>query len=162
MKLDENYLRNTTVKALLKKFKIIHTAFIVGLASFLVIVIYVNQQTGGISQDDPILEDIFLIVGNVMLFTMFAIMYLFIKYRGDNKNDLKTKLARFGSVHIVRSAMFEGCGLFFVIIYQLTNSFYAILEASAIILVLVYLFPYKSRIIDKLNLTHQEINELNK
>lgn len=143
----------------LRSLKIIYSALMLGVSFFLIIVVFLNQQVGPFTDNDPFFEQVLLGVSNLMAFSSIPLGLFLFKKRtaGIAKLSLPQKLDSYRSAMIVRAAVMEGSAFFFVICYALTGISIFLIEILAILALMVYFFPGSNRLAEELK---HDIREL--
>ncbi len=132
----------------IKAVKIIISSMIIGLIFFALVSLYLHLQGSYPSINDKNLTKLLLIIVNIFMVILFPVGIILFKKRMQNimTLNLKEKIGKFREALIIRSAMFEGVGFFFIVVYLLTGNFIFIIESTLSIIFFLIFFPTKKRI----------------
>ncbi|TDO05029.1 hypothetical protein [Sunxiuqinia elliptica] len=136
-----------TIRQELKSLRTIYGALIVGVVLFALIAIALTLK-GGVKQEDPGFAQILLIVATLTALVNIPMGLSLFKRRTATISDepLKNKIEIYRSAMIIRTAILEGNGFFFIVCYILTGATVFLIELLAIIVLMIYFFPTSSRL----------------
>lgn len=136
-----------TIRQELKSLRTIYGALIVGVVLFALIAIALTLK-GGVKQEDPGFAQILLIVATLTALVNIPIGFSLFKRRTAtiHEEPLKNKIEIYRSAMIIRTAILEGNGFFFIVCYILTGATVFLIELLAIIVLMIYFFPTSSRL----------------
>jgi len=146
----------------IKAIRIVYIALMLGVAFFLLIAFVLTLKTGSLGVNDPFFEQVLLIVSTLMAFVSIpAGMIIFKKRTEDIQNqNLKSKIETFRSAMILRAATMEGAGFFFVVCVVLTGSIISMIEAFAVLAVMLLYFPTDTRLANEMKHDLEEIEKI--
>jgi len=146
----------------IKAIRIVYIALMLGVAFFLLIAFVLTLKTGSLGINDPFFEQVLLIVSTLMAFVSIpAGMIIFKKRTEDIQNqNLKSKIETFRSAMILRAATMEGAGFFFVVCVVLTGSIISMIEAFAVLAVMLLYFPTDTRLANEMKHDLEEIEQI--
>lgn len=147
----------------LKSMKIIHIALVTGVAFLILISIFLNQSMGDImieSKENEGFKNIFLLVANILSFgsILAGIMISNKKIQDIEGFQLSEELKKYREVIIIRAATIEGAAFLFIIGFILTGSNIFLLEGIAVLILMLFFFPTKNRIVNKIKHDIREID----
>ncbi|HRW63702.1 MAG TPA: hypothetical protein P5132_09450, partial [Bacteroidales bacterium] len=140
---------DTNTENNLKNLRIIHIALMLGVMFFLLVSVFINQQTGALAfEKDSPEADIFLVVSNIIaLAAITGGAFVFRnRLKGIDSLNLQDKLLKYREAHIIRAATIESPTFFFLVCFILFGSSIFIIEAICCFAILGFLFPSTSRI----------------
>ena len=139
-----------------KSIKIVYTALIIGIVTFIAVTVYINVIEGGLFGE--ITEDsfstTFLTIINVLsVISIYLGIFIFNKKTKDMKSlDYTNKILTYRSSMIIRAATIEGSAFLFIIGYLLFASIVFLAEAFVILFILIYFFPGNNRLSDEMKI----------
>ncbi|HYG18752.1 MAG TPA: hypothetical protein VD816_07480, partial [Ohtaekwangia sp.] len=80
-----------------------------------------------------------------------------ILHKAGSLSDIKSKMTRYTTACIVRSALFEVPGLFAAVIVLVTGNILALAGSLVALLLLLFFRPSRQQVVQDLNLTIQEM-----
>lgn len=146
----------------IKAIRIVYIGLMLGVVFFLLIAIASTLKTGSIGINDPVFEQILLIVSTLMAFVSIPAGIIIFKKRTENIQDqnLKSKIETFRSAMILRAATMEGAGFFFVVCVVLTGSKISMIEAVVVLAVMLLYFPTNARLAHEMKHDLEEIGRI--
>lgn len=157
--MNKNY---PDARSVYKTTKIIYYAIIIGLLLFAAVIFYISSTDFFLKID---FSDTLLVPA--LMFICAAIPFgLFVAKSAINKiqahEGLKEKLQKYQVILIIKIASCEGAGLFAGVCFLVTsNLVYLILMAIVLAVMLTY-YPSEIKIASEINLTQNEVFELEK
>lgn len=146
----------------LKAIRIVYIALMLGIATFLLIAFALTLKIGSLGINDPIFEQVLLIISTLMALVSIPSGIIIFKKRTENIQDMNfaEKLIAFRSAMIVRASTMEGAGFFFVICVVITGSKISMIEALIVLAIMVLYFPTNTRLADEMKHDLQEIERI--
>ncbi len=143
----------------LKSLRTVYIALMMGIISFSVISIFLNQTAGPFSEEDDFFKNVLLLVSSTMaVISIYAGTLIFKKrMEGIEKLTLMEKLDLYRSAMIVRAATMEGSGFFFIICFVLAGSPISFVEIMAILAIMIYFFPSNNRLATEIKHDQREL-----
>ncbi len=147
----------------LKSIRIIYCGLILGLVIFSTMSFSLIHTTGAIGNFDEAITEYLLLIANFLPLVAIPTGMYIAKKRLVNIDTTgpDEKLGQFQSAMIVRAAMIEGSGYFFLVCFALTGIHIFLIEAIAMIALQLYYFPNNTRISRELNLDLRELEQVN-
>lgn len=151
-----------TIQPSIRSIRVIYSALIAGLVAFLGIGTFLIKETGAFGDFDSETKNIFLLVSIVMALIELPLGIFIGKKRlsGIEKLALAERMAAYQSAMIVRAALFEGPGFFFIICLMLTGDQVFLYMVVAIIVIQIYFFPTNIRLSEEMKIDIREIEKL--
>lgn len=148
----------------IKAIRIVYIGLMLGVAFFLLIAIALTLKTGSIGINDPVFEQVLLIVSTLMACVSTPAGIIIFKNRTENIQDqnLNSKIVTFRSAMILRAATMEGAGFFFVVCVVLTGSKISMIEAVVVLAVMLLYFPTNTRLAREMKHDLEEIERISK
>ena len=151
--------QSSDVKAL----KIVYIVLMLGVATFLLIAFILTLKIGSLGINDPIFDQVLLIVSTIMAFVSIPSGIIIFKKRIENIQEMNfaEKISTFRSAMIVRASTMEGAGFFFVVCVVTTGSKISMIEALIVLAIMVLYFPTNTRLANEMKHDLQEIERIN-
>jgi len=148
----------------IKALRIVYIGLMLGVTFFLVIAIALTLKTGSIGINDPVFEQVLLIVSTLMALVGISAGIFIFKNRIENIQDqnFKSKIETFRSAMILRAATMEGAGFFFVVCVVLTGSKVSMIEAIMVLAIMLLYFPTNTRLASEMKHDLEEIERISK
>lgn len=148
----------------IKAIRIVYIGLMLGVVFFLLIAIALTLKTGSIGINDPVFEQVLLIVSTLMALVSISSGILVLKKRVENIQNfnLTEKLNTFRSAMIIRAATMEGSGFFFVVCVVLTGSKISMIEAVVVLAAMLLYFPTNARLAREMKHDLEEIERISK
>jgi hypothetical protein len=146
-----------------KLLKTIHLVIVTSITGFTVL-IYVLFKRGLLHPNSPSMERTLQVTAALVSVILFVIgLNLFkrqiLKARNSNKDGVG-RFQLYRNACITWWAMIEGPGLFAIVCFALTGGYAFLVFAAAHILALIVFMPRKENIAVLLNLSNQEVDQL--
>jgi hypothetical protein len=149
-------------KQALMTMRIIHFAMMAGLVLFGVVTFYLNSANSEIVTHPQ--RDALLLVAGAFTLMAVGLSPILFKQQLTSKltesDDLRSKLAKYQTAHLIRSAVLEGAGLFATVISMLTRESMTLAALAIIIGVFVLSIPSAFSLERDLQLSAAEKQEL--
>ena len=148
----------------IKAIRIVYIGLMLGVVFFLLIAIALTLKTGSIGINDPVFEQVLLIVSTLMALVSIPAGIIIFKKRTETIQDqnFKSKIETFRSAMIFRAATMEGVGFFFVVCIVLTGSKISMIEAVVVLAVMLLYFPTNARLALEMKHDLEEIERISK
>ena len=145
-----------------KALKIVYIALMLGVATFLLIAFILTLKIGSLGINDPIFDQVLLIVSTIMAFVSIPSGIIIFKKRTENIQEMNfaEKISTFRSAMIVRASTMEGAGFFFVVCVVITGSKISMIEALIVLAIMVLYFPTNTRLANEMKHDLQEIERI--
>lgn len=146
----------------IKALKIVYIALMLGVATFLLIAFILTLKIGSLGINDPIFEQVLLIVSTIMAMVSIPSGIMIFKKRTENIQEMNfaEKISTFRSAMIVRASTMEGAGFFFVICVVTTGSKISMIEALIVLAIMFLYFPTNARLADEMKHDLREIERM--
>ena len=151
----------TTSGTYLKTIQILHIAIVIGIFGFAVISIIIQSQ--GFQKVDQETEMVLMVI--VPIFALIGIIgsnFIFKKRLVPirSMSSLKDKLIDFRTALIIKFVILDAPAFFAVIAFLLTGNYFYLGITAALVVTFAIYFPTKSKLINDLRLSRQEVDQL--
>lgn len=146
----------------IKALRIVYIALMLGVVVFLLIAFAFTLKIGSLGINDPVFEQVLLIVSTLMALVSIPSGIIIFKKRTENIQNLNLpeKLSIFRSAMILRAATMEGAGFFFIICVINTGSKVSMIEAIVVLAVMLLYFPTNTRLASEMKHDLEEIESI--
>lgn len=145
-----------------KSIKIVYTALIIGIVTFIAVTVYINMIEGtgllGEITDNPFSTTFLIVINILSVISIYLGIFIFNKKTKNMKSlDYSNKIIIYRSSMIIRAATIEGSAFLFIIGYLLFASIVLLAEAFVILFILIYFFPGNNRLSDEMKIELRDL-----
>jgi hypothetical protein len=155
---------NTSIfTAMLKSLKMIHAALIGSCVLYILAGIYFVKHNFDVKDNAAVHDQKLMFISIVMLLALIPLAYYISKKmveRIPKDLNLNDKLVKYRQSFIIKLALIEFACLLNITFYIISGNIYILYQVIIIIIALILSSPNKTAIVDELNLTKEEIEEI--
>jgi ascorbate-specific PTS system EIIC-type component UlaA len=146
----------------IKALRIVYIALMLGVVVFLLIAFAFTLRIGSLGINDPVFEQVLLVVSTIMALVSIPSGIIIFKKRTENIQNLNLpeKLSIFRSAMVLRAATMEGAGFFFIICVINTGSKVSMIEAIVVLAIMLLYFPTNTRLASEMKHDLEEIESI--